>query len=116
MYELYYQAQSSVDIMLFHGILYTLEFFFIMHLTHEQELRNGTLLENYGIFAHWSLIRGCEGLLWKKCPPAVSPLLRSMFWEQSTSNLERRGISIEMDGPWGSWEVTGQTVHHGKTV
>lgn len=34
----------------------------------------------------------------------------------STSNLERRGISIEMDGRWGSWEVTGQLVQHRQTV
>lgn len=34
----------------------------------------------------------------------------------STSSLERRGISIEMDGRWGSWEVTGQLVQHRQTV
>lgn len=87
--------------LLFHGILYTLAFFIVVTSDTRARVKNETVLESYETFARWSFTQGCEGLLWIKFPPAVSPPPRSMFWEQSTSSLERREISPEMDGTSG---------------
>lgn len=93
-------------------VFYThLNFLLLWRLTHEQELK----LENQETFADWSNTR-----LWMVTEDRMSASCFSSAEANvlgiSTSNLERRGISIEMDGRWGSWEVTGQLVQHRQTV